>query len=197
MSALTISSKSSFCIIIIFCILGIVRDETLLCVAFFYLSFHWTLNYRGSCKQAHCHKSRQCYCSTCSCRLHTKCAYINISVEENLINDANMRHNLIVQSVIPIVHTSFHMALYNVTNEIVCSDIELLILCYNIMLFLKRWSWNKRMLHIMMSPPALYPKYKILWVRDDDIDEMAKTDIQMLKQVWADMMEWEKPFTSY
>jgi hypothetical protein len=53
------------------------------------------------------------------------------------------------------------------------------------------------MLHIMMSPLALYPKYKILWVRDDDIDEMAKTDIQMLKQVWADMMEWEKPFTSY
>jgi hypothetical protein len=35
----------------------------------------------------------------------------------------------------------------------------------------------------------------IVIVRDDDLAEVANAEIQVLKQVWVDMAEGEKPFT--
>ncbi|MCH79699.1 hypothetical protein A2U01_0000453 [Trifolium medium] len=36
---------------------------------------------------------------------------------------------------------------------------------------------------------------KVVIVPDEDFDEVVRADLQVLKQVWADMDKGEKPFT--
>jgi hypothetical protein len=99
--------------------------------------------------------------------------------------------------------TSFHMALDNVRDEVVCGDID----TSNVVLQVIDTDVGFMQKQIVGSPleaPASVSycaipetQLDVVITKDDEFDEVAKQDNALVRQTWADMVEKEAPFTTY
>ncbi|MCI21719.1 hypothetical protein A2U01_0042889, partial [Trifolium medium] len=86
--------------------------------------------------------------------------------------------------------TSFHMALFNVRDEVAREKIDHVIL--------EVVESEQTIATLIDASSCAIPEMQnVVIMQDDGLDEVAKVDIQVLKQLWVNIAEGEKSFTPY